>query len=222
MSEISTSESSISEKSGHKNPLSLGLKINLIGDTNVGKTSLINQYISKQFINSLATIGLDCYKKTIEIEHYKFNLTIWDTAGQQIYLNLTKNSLRGVDILMIVFDVTNRKTFKNLEYWYEEIKDILDFNRIIFCLIANKIDLEEKQEVFYEEYFKYSNSINAKLFETNAINFDIVNQMFENSVYYYYEQFLKGTKYLPNLSDSHRLTIVADKNTKKKKTKCCS
>ena len=222
MSEISTSTSSISETSCHKNSLPIGLKINLIGDTGVGKTSIINQYVSKRFTTSVSTIGLDCHKKTVEIEHYNFNLTIWDTAGQELYRNLTKNSLRGLDILMIVFDVTNRKTFKNLDYWYEEIKETLDINSIIICLIANKIDLSEQQEVFYEEYYKYSNSINVKLFEANAKNFDLVNQIFEDCVQSYYEKFLKDSKYLLNLNNSHRNTIKVDKKkVEKKKAKCC-
>ncbi len=224
MSQISTTISSISDSNDAKNSLSLTLKINLIGDSNVGKTSIIHQFIKKTFINSVCTIGIECYRKKIKIEEYIFNLNIWDTAGQEIYRNLTKNSIRGVDILMLVFDVTNRNTFNNLEYWYNEIKNIIDLNTITFCLIANKIDLVEKQQVFYEEYYKYSNLKNAQLFETNAKDYNLVNQVFENSVESYYIKFLKENTHLGNFSQSYGISLTKEKNKKvkeKTKTKCC-
>jgi small GTP-binding protein len=217
--------STISKSDYTKNYLSLSLKINLIGDTSVGKTSIIVQYIKKEFIETFETIGIECYKKEVIIEEYKFNLNIWDTAGQRIYRNLTKSSIRGVDILMIVFDVTNRNSFENLDIWYKDIVNFIDINKIIICIVANKMDISEKQEVLYDEYYNYSKSINAFLYEISAKNFDTVNQMFENSIFNYYHKFLMNNQNLGNLNINEENFALANKELNKKnvkvKHKCC-
>ncbi|XP_073057588.1 ras-related protein Rab7-like [Primulina eburnea] len=122
------------------------LKIILLGDSGVGKTSLMNQYVSKKF-NQLhkATIGADFVTKELVIDEKFVTLQIWDTAGQERFRSLGVSFYRGADCCILVYDVNVLKTFETLQNWYKEfLKQIgpASPETFPFVLIGNKVDVD--------------------------------------------------------------------------------
>ena len=129
-------------------------KVLLLGDAAVGKTSLIKRLITGKFLdktdsNYIATIGIDYKRKTIRIEENKFvKLQIWDTAGQERFRGLAKNYYRGADAVVLVYDVTQARTFVDVPSWLEELETFsIDERKILQVIVANKVDLASERQV---------------------------------------------------------------------------
>ncbi|CCW62560.1 unnamed protein product [Phytomonas sp. EM1] len=122
------------------------LKIIILGDSGVGKTSLMQQYVNHRFDNRYkATIGADFLSKDIEINGQVVTLQIWDTAGQERFQSLGSAFYRGADACILVFDVTQTESFAHLSSWLEEFS--IQAGSRDSVLIGNKIDLEERRRV---------------------------------------------------------------------------
>lgn len=201
--------------------MDLNLKVILLGDTTVGKTSIFTQYIKKEFqISTLATIGMDNTKKTIKLDGRTINLSILDTPGNPTFRNITKNSIRNSDIIIIVFDITNKNSFENLEKWYNFVKETLDIDKIVVGIAANKNDLEEKSEVTPDEYNSFSQNYNVDVFSVSAINYSIIEEMFFKLTEKYYNSFLKGKELTFSLNRKSILLKKSHHHHNKKK--CCN
>ena len=135
------------------------LKIVLIGESSVGKTSIINQFIEKTFQEYLqSTVGGTFNSKLIRCEDLNktLKLEIWDTAGQERYRSITKTYYSSSQGLVFIYDITKRETFDNLDEWINNAKESLgNENNYLIFLIGNKLDLAEenpdKREVTVEE-----------------------------------------------------------------------
>jgi len=116
-------------------------KIILIGDSGVGKSSILLRYLDDKFSeNSTCTIGVDFGIKTINIRSKKIKLQIWDTAGQEKYKAITSSYYKGCHGIILVYDVTNITSFSNINNWFNEISDKVSFT-LPKILISNKNDL---------------------------------------------------------------------------------
>ncbi|KAG6436243.1 hypothetical protein SASPL_101128 [Salvia splendens] len=122
------------------------LKVIILGDSGVGKTSLMNQYVNKKFSNQYkATIGADFLTKEVQFEDRLFTLQIWDTAGQERFQSLGVAFYRGADCCVLVYDVNVMKSFDNLNNWREEFliqASPTDPENFPFVVIGNKTDVE--------------------------------------------------------------------------------
>ncbi|CDJ52884.1 Ras family domain-containing protein, putative [Eimeria brunetti] len=120
------------------------LKVIILGDSSVGKTSLMNQYVNKKFSNQYkATIGADFLTKDVVIDDKEVTIQIWDTAGQERFQSLGVAFYRGADCCVLVFDVTNPKSFDSLESWKEEFliqSSPSDPDAFPFVVLGNKVD----------------------------------------------------------------------------------
>lgn len=201
----------------------MNFKINIIGDVSVGKTSIYTQYSEQLFkTETISTIGLSNFKKTIEIDNTKINLSIFDTAGNQNLKSLTQNCLRNSDIIIIVFDITKRKSFENLKEWYNLVKDTLDINQIIIGIAANKNDLEEFSQVSSNEYYDFSQKYNVDVFSINAKNYHIIEEMFMKLTEKFYYSFMKEQKFLDSFEKRKSIILNAQMlNNRKNVKKCC-
>jgi len=127
------------------------LKVIILGDSGVGKTSLMNQYVNKKFSNQYkATIGADFLTKEVMVDDRLVTMQIWDTAGQERFQSLGVAFYRGADCCVLVFDVNVAKTFENLDSWREEFliqSNPKDPDSFPFVVIGNKIDLENQRVV---------------------------------------------------------------------------
>lgn len=125
-------------------------KILIIGDSGVGKTSILNRYASDMFNESfISTIGVDFKIKTMNIDGNNIKMQIWDTAGQERFRTITSSYYRGAHGIIVVFDVSDRESFLDVDIWMREIDNFCVNKKIQKILIGNKIDLERK--VSYEE-----------------------------------------------------------------------
>ncbi|XP_059307995.1 ras-related protein Rab7-like [Lycium ferocissimum] len=127
-------------------PLKNLIKVIVLGDCGVGKTSLLNQYVLKNFREQYrATIGADFSTKELQIDERKVTLQIWDTAGQERFHSLGVAFYRGTDCCILVYDVNVPKSFETLQHWHEEFikqADLTEPEKFPFVLIGNKVDLD--------------------------------------------------------------------------------
>ncbi|KAG6929905.1 RAB18, member RAS oncogene family, partial [Chelydra serpentina] len=121
------------------------LKILIIGESGVGKSSLLLRFTDDTFDPELAaTIGVDFKVKTISVDGNKAKLAIWDTAGQERFRTLTPSYYRGAQGVILVYDVTRRDTFVKLDNWLNELETYCTRNDIVKMLVGNKIDKENR------------------------------------------------------------------------------
>lgn len=158
-------------------------KVVILGDSSVGKTSLMNQFCNHEFSNKYkATIGADFETSTLTIENKLISLQIWDTAGQERFQSLVESFYRGSDACMLVYDVNVQSTFDNLPNWRADflIKsgNSEDFP---FVVVGNKIDLNKSIErsISKQQAEEWTESIHAVYFETSAKEGTMVSKAFE-------------------------------------------
>ena len=160
------------------------IKVILVGESLVGKTSLIKQYIQKEFIeDNVITTSADKITKTIETKNNtKYILEIWDTAGNKEYKATNKIFMRNSQIAILVYDITKKESFDELENSYNQILNVNKNNNIVFAVAGNKTDLYEEQIIFPEEGIQFANKINAIFKETSAKDYESVNELFEDVI----------------------------------------
>jgi len=160
------------------------LKVIILGDSGVGKTSLMNQFVNKKYSNQYkATIGADFLTKEILVDDRLVTMQIWDTAGQERFQSLGVAFYRGADCCLLVFDVNVAKSFENLEQWREEFllhAGPRDPESFPFAVVGNKIDLGSAQRVVSEKRAKAwcESKGNIPYFETSAKEAINVEQVF--------------------------------------------
>ena len=160
-------------------------KIIIIGDSGVGKTSLLSKYIKGVFPSSpLPTIAIEFATKIIQIKEGGFiKAQIWDTAGQEKYKSITSHHYRKAVGGLIVYDITKRTSFDNVLQWLSDLKNNAD-KGCICALVGNKIDLVEKnhriREVSEDEGKLLAKKYEMLFYETSALNNQSVNDAFED------------------------------------------
>ena len=123
------------------------LKVILVGNAGVGKTAIINRFYKNSFTeNMLPTIAMNYIEKKIIIEGQKIYLSIWDTVGQEEYKSCNKLFIKNSNIVILVYDITRKISFNDLDYWHETIENELGENPYL-ALAGNKVDLIEEEEV---------------------------------------------------------------------------
>lgn len=154
----------------------------IMGDSMVGKTSLLYRYQENKFMtNYLATVGIDFFTKEEIFNEKKVRIKIWDTAGQERFKSLTQAFSRNADGIILVFDVTNRESFTNLKFWIACINSNLgENNDLKKIIIGNKIDLES--EVNRSEAEGFAKENNCAYFETSAKENKGINDAIRNLV----------------------------------------
>ena len=158
----------------------------------VGKSSLISQYIKKEFPESpLPTIAIEFTTKIIKMRNGdKIKMQIWDTAGQEKYKSITSHHYKKAVGALLVYDVTRRISFDDCIKWYTELKNYTD-KECIICIIGNKIDIVQKnqnlREVSKEEGENFSKKNNTLFYEMSAKNYDQINRCFETLIRKIYE-----------------------------------
>ncbi|KAN0027012.1 hypothetical protein ACTFIU_009691 [Dictyostelium citrinum] len=161
-------------------PLSISMesKVVLLGSSDVGKTALSLRYVDGIFPKrATPTIGASFLTKTINIEGNKIKYLIWDSAGQDRFRSLATLYYRGACVAILVFDITQQKTFDVVKGWVEELRSNIQ-EEIIMVLCGNKIDLQQNRQVKSETAKLYADEINAMYVETSAKENEGVEGMF--------------------------------------------
>ena len=159
-------------------------RIILIGDSTVGKSSLLRFFTEgKNAEFSDPTVGVDFYARMVEIKpNYRIKLQLWDTAGQEKFRSITRSYYRNSVGVIIIYDITNRKTFEHVPDWIAEAEANLggpDPSQLVFLLVGHKADLEAKREVLYEEGEYFAKHRKIKFIETSALTGENVDDAFE-------------------------------------------
>jgi len=164
----------------HKKAL---LKVIILGDSGVGKTSLMNQYVSRRFSSHYkATIGADFLTKEVMVDDKLVTMQIWDTAGQERFQSLGVAFYRGADCCVLVFDVNVAKSFEHIDNWREEfLSQAAPRNKetFPFVLLGNKIDLENRAVTQKRSQAWCQANGNIPYFETSAKEAINVDQAFQ-------------------------------------------
>ena len=200
----------------NSNELNNNIKIILLGEMGTGKTNLIWAYLGNEFQIFSPTISPQFSQKIIMVNEKLYYIDIWDTMGHERYRTLTKNFIRGSHIIIFVYDITNRNSFDELNYWVNSVKDELNYEPVI-GLVGNKIDLFEKEEVNHKDGQDYADKIGALFEETSAKENP---DGFKDFVKKLIEKFLSKQNYITKASDFISIKSRLTKKTIEKKN-CC-
>ncbi len=143
-------------------------KVLLLGNSNVGKSSLFLRFVDDIWNDTFVpTIGVDFKIKTFDIDEKKIKMQIWDTAGQERFKNIIASYYRGAHGILLIYDVTDKDSFKNLSNWLIEIEKNANKN-VLKVLIGNKTDLEDKRVITYNQGKEFADTYGLKFIETSA------------------------------------------------------
>ena len=159
------------------------VKVVLLGESGVGKTSIISQFTTNQFNPRVPTsVSAKFVSKTIEFPQYNkiIKFDIWDTVGQEKYRSLAKIFYKDAKIIIFVYDVTREFSFEALkDFWYKETQNNAD-NDPIFALVGNKIDLYEQQKIDNNDGKAFADEIKAIFQTTSALSNSGIKNLFDN------------------------------------------
>lgn len=199
----------------------INLKILILGDSAVGKTTLLLKYVDGYFPTMyVATIGVEYKIKKININGIDINLQIWDTAGQERFSGITKNFIKGADGIIYVYDITKKSSFDNLKKWIFQSEETTEgFQKII---IGNKYDLKDKRQVTNDSLKKFCQTRNIQGMEISAKTDYNVHECFETLT----KLIIKGKskEQLINLyseAGKNKGNKIMGDNSIKSKKKCC-
>ena len=123
------------------------IKVILLGESGVGKTSIIFKYVKDHFTErTTQTIGSTYMQKDIIRDNITYKLNIWDTSGQEKYHSVTKLFLKNANIVILVYSIDDKNSLKSIDYWYNEVCDMLG-NKFILSIVGNKCDLFDDDEI---------------------------------------------------------------------------
>ncbi|CEG47151.1 rab7 family gtpase [Plasmopara halstedii] len=198
------------------------LKLIILGDSGVGKTSLMNQYVNQKFSNQYkATIGADFLTKEIMLDDKLVTMQIWDTAGQERFQSLGVAFYRGADACVLVYDITNPKSFEKLDSWRDEFlaqAGPRDPDAFPFIVLGNKVDRESDRRVQTQRVQEWCRSKNIhqpiQHFETSAKEATSVEEAFRTIAS---SALLKGQDdiYIPETID------LTSTSLKRESSSCC-
>lgn len=152
---------------GYNNPLKK-FKLVFLGEQSVGKTSLITRFMYDSFDNMYqATIGIDFLSKTMYLEDRTVRLQLWDTAGQERFRSLIPSYIRDSSVAVVVYDISNAKSFQNTRKWIEDVRAERG-NDVIIVLVGNKTDLNDKRQVTTQQGEDEAKKFNLMFVETSA------------------------------------------------------
>ncbi|XP_072976604.1 ras-related protein Rab11C [Typha angustifolia] len=154
-------------------------KIVLIGDSGVGKSNILSRFTKNEFsLDSKSTIGVEFATKTLQIEGKTIKAQIWDTAGQERYRAITSAYYRGALGAFLVYDITKKQTFDNVQRWLRELRDHADSN-IVIMMAGNKSDLKHLRAVSEDEAQLLAEKEGLSFLETSALEAVNIEKAFQ-------------------------------------------
>lgn len=193
------------------------IRILTLGNISVGKTSIILRYLNDTFKEDhKMTIGIDM--QTINVEYYNHiaQLIFWDSAGQERFQSMTKNYYKNSDVLLLIFDVMDNKSFSQLETWLNGIIENKVQHALVY-LIANKIDYGSRRLISTHQGEILAERYNIPYYEVSALSGYNIDKLFEDIV----SEIVKKKYVLSCDTNSIRLSVSTCVSKKKKKEDCC-
>ena len=215
----------------------ISFKIIIIGDSGVGKSCLTTKATKNIFEDSYnATIGFEFFSFNIKLEEKIIKLQIWDTCGQELYRALITNFYRNSSLAVVVYSVTDKDSFENIDLWCKELRTNSNPNVKIF-LIGNKIDLENQRKIKTEDGQKYAEQYNFhKFIETSAktgfnaqgLFIEAAKILYDDYIKFHRDDDFRGSEdYDKNSEKNPRSNLISNRsslisnNKEEKKKGCC-
>jgi len=206
-------------------------KLIVIGDENIGKTSILERFKNNQFSPIYEpTLGMDFQSIPILIDDQSVTLLLYDTAGSEKYRSLIPLYTNEANIIFLTYDISNLESFNNIGKWYDSLNNI-NKDEVIFALVGNKLDLDYNRKVKKEDAEKYANEHNYIFQEVSALNGDGIQELFMNKLIDQIRtQFIQRGKNLTdqeeeklkiNITSNNKDNDKSKKNKNKNKKCCC-
>ena len=191
----------------------------LLGEAGCGKTSIISRYALDRFdSNYFTTYSSTFLSKIFEYKGKKYNINIWDTVGQEKFRSLTKIFIKGTKICLFVYDITNKHSFEEINFWLEQAKQIADKD-VVFGMAGNKNDLIAKQQVNDKDAIKFAEENNIIFGQTSAAkNKSSVDSLLDKLIIKYLEN--SNPSLAGENSEEARIKLDAKNNNEPKKDSC--
>ena len=195
------------------------LPLMLLGDAEVGKTSMILSLTGNEFNDSqLTTVGKESYLYQKNINGYDLKMKIWDTAGQERFRSMSVQVIKTSDAVILVYAVNNKNSFLSLDAWLSKLNDLVDLTKKPIIIVGNKADTDTNlREIEYEEGKKYAENKGFKYFETSAKTGMGIHEAFDeifNQLFIALEPEITGEN-----KNNKKNEILKIKDNKKRK--CC-
>ena len=195
-------------------------KLVLIGDSGVGKTNILSRYLTNQFSASTQpTVGVEFGSKIIKKGEKLIKLQIWDTAGQERYKSITSAYYKGAKGAFVVYDISRKSTFDNVDKWINELKNN-GSEDVFILLVGNKSDLNDQREISEEEVKKKAEVYNIAFCETSALKGNNIEFAFESLIDKITEKLEKEKeilgKNISKIEEGKTITLNTDKDKDKK------
>jgi small GTP-binding protein len=203
------------------------IKCLIIGDSGIGKSSLMIRFTDDIFNNKyISTIGVDFKIKTVNFNGKNVKYQIWDTAGQERFRTITSSYYRGADAILLCYDITDKKSFLNIDKWFEEVK-MFSLNKPQLILCGTKNDLDIEREVEEKEGLEYAQSHNMDFFECSSKNFTGITSIFDKIAKHRMENYIQPKNKNINKTDLRRrspqvgINLLLDPSEISNKKTCC-
>ena len=204
------------------NPETPKYKLIFLGDQGVGKSCILNRFLNDTFTEEYqATIGLDFQSKNIQIENQDIHLLLYDTAGQEKFRSLIPMYTRDANIILLVYDISNRDSFNHLSDWIKDLTNI-NFNEVIFAIVGNKSDLTGSRAITSEEGKKFADERNFIFQEISAKTGSGFSDLFYKNLFEKIRiNFIPGGQQPTSEINDIKFNIEQAVNKDEKKRKCC-
>ena len=158
------------------------IKVALVGDYGVGKSCIVSRFTKDYFpLNEMTTLGVDFDCKIMDYKENQYKIQIWDTAGQEKFQSIVKSYIRDLNVCILVYDVTQYKTYINLKKWLDHVIQISDSDELYIQVVGNKNDLRGR-EVPKDEVEEYCKENNLGYIECSAKNDNNIDEIFREVV----------------------------------------
>ena len=196
-------------------------KVVIVGDSGVGKTNLVKRFVTDSFNkDSKATVGVEFMCKNYSINGKIFKIEMWDTAGQERYKSITAAYYKGAKGAMIVYDVTNKQSFDNVDKWHHEIKE--KASKVInIMMIGNKTDLTDSIQVTSDMSKSKATALEIPVMETSALDASNVKEAFYQLLGEMYKSVSGITEGEGNNAEKVSGGVALDTNKGEKNSTCC-
>ena len=199
-------------------------KIIFLGDQGTGKSCILNRFVEDKFDdNYQATIGLDFQSKNVKIDNQDVHLLLYDTAGQEKFRSLIPMYTRDANIIILVYDITRKESFNHIPDWINGLTNV-NFDNVIFALVGNKIDLDDKREVNKDEGIKLAQEKKCIFEEVSAKTAENFSELFYKQLFdEIVNKFKPGINGNDNeINNEEKIKIDDNKNKKQERKKCCN
>jgi len=209
-------------------------KIVILGDTGVGKTSIVLQYVESRFsVMSSPTIGASFLSKTIWMDGGRCRLQLWDTAGQERFRSITRAYYRNSVGVLLIYDTTNYVSFTHVTSWLNEARAQIQPYHSVFLLVGTKIDRESERQVTTEEGKAFADFHNISFIETSSKSALYVQEAFTLIAREIYDMLIEGRIHVQNGWDGVKAgpktvnfnpnqSIDIVQNVQPRKSRCCN